>query len=307
MVAFVFSGGGNRGALQAGAVQALLERGIRPDLVVGTSVGAVNGVATAVNPTVEGARAIITSWRHVRKANVFPGNPLTVGWRILTRRGSFHPQDSFQRFILSMLPPDVYRFADLKVPCVVTATVLGTGELHLFGTRPNELLVDALMASTAIPPFFPPYRYGDLWLVDGAVVANLPLAQAISRGARTIYVLEICDELAPVNGRSLGETLSYALSAMLSQQDELGRRITSLGNKRGITIHSIRLLAGRKLAYDDFSMCAALIESGYRATVDYLATLPSPQPSMPRRVALAVRNVLRSLGSRRITHAQPRA
>ena len=270
MIAFVLSGGGNRGAVQAGALLALLERNIRPDLIIGTSVGALNGVALASNPTPEGARWIAESWRKVRRTDIFPGNSLTVGWRLLIGRGSLHAQDAFYRFVRSMLPAHVERFAHLSVPCVVTATVLNSGQLRLFGADPQERVVDAIMASTAIPPFFPPYRYGGELLVDGAVVANLPLALAIGRGALTIYALNIVDEAAPTSGSSLGETLAYALSAMLSHQDAQEQRIAGLLRRRGVTIHDVRLAVDRPRAYNDFGNSAALIAAGQRAAAAYL-------------------------------------
>jgi NTE family protein len=299
MIAFVLSGGGNRGAVQAGALLALLEQNIRPDLVVGTSVGGLNGVALAANPTLEGARWIVESWRKVRRADIFPGNPLTVGWRLLTGQGSLHGRDGFYRFVRSMLPKEVERFADLRAQCVVTATVLSSGQLRIFGADPQEPLVDAIMASTAIPPFFPPYRYGDEWLVDGAVVANLPLAQAINRGARTIYALNIVDEAIPASDLSLGQTMSYALSAMISRQDELERRLVALGRRRGITIHDIRLTVDRRLAYNDFSNSAALIDAGYRATAAYLDAHIVPYPMRYSQILLRLREAIRALGVRR--------
>ncbi len=307
MVAFVLSGGGNRGALQAGAIQALLESGIRPNLIVGTSVGALNAAALAADPTPDGARRLAATWRGVRRANVFPGNPFTVGWRILTGQGSLHGQDSFRRFILSTHPHDVRRFGDLKVPCIVTATALGASTLRLFGEDPKEHLIDAVLASTAIPPFFPPYRYRDEWLVDGAVVANLPLAPAIERGARTIYALEIAADAATVNGRSLTQTLSYSLSAMLSRQHEQERKISALGRQRGVTIHTIRLTGGQGLAYNDFSTTAALVDSGFQAARAYLNSLPAPQPPPHRRLALVVGGMFRALAARRTQAAPPPA
>jgi len=307
MIAFVFSGGGNRGAVQAGALLALLERNIRPDLIVGTSVGSLNGVPFASEPTLEGARLAVETWKQVRRSDVFPGNPLTVGWRILTRQGSLHSTDSFRRFVLSVLPSGVRRFGDLRVPCIITATVLRTGQLRLFGHDPNERLLDALLASTAIPPFFPAYRYRDDWLVDGAVLANLPIGPAIAGGARTIYALNIADEEVPVNGRSLGQTLTYSLRAMLLQQDERERRIVALGRQRGITIHDIRLTAGQRLAYNDFSSSAKLIASGHQMATSYLDGLPSPRPNHYRRVALVVRSALRSIGARGTPAAPPPA
>jgi NTE family protein len=300
MIAFVLSGGGNRGAVQAGAILALLESGIRPDLIVGTSVGGLNGVALAANPTLEGARLIAERWRSVRRADIFPGNPLTVGWRLLTGRGSLHGRDGFDRFVRSLLPQGVERFGDLQARCLVTATVLSSGRLRVFGAAPQERIVDAILASTAIPPFFPPYRYGDEWLVDGAVVANLPLAQAINQGARTIYALNIVDEVAPPNG-SLGQTMSYALSAMISHQDELERQLVSLGRRRGIAIHDIRLSVDRGLAYNDFSNSLGLIDAGYRATSAYIATQIAPQTTSYTRLLALLRETLRTLGARRAT------
>jgi len=301
MIAFVLSGGGNRGSVQAGAILALLERGIQPDLIVGTSVGALNGVVLAANPTLEGARWIADSWRKVRRADIFPGNRLTVGWRLLTGRGSLHGRDGFDRFVRSMLPAGVEQFGQLCAQCIVTATVLNSGQLHVFGLGPQEPLVDAIMASTAIPPFFPPYRYGDEWLVDGAVVANLPLAQALSRGARTIYALNIVDEAAPANGRSLGQTMTYALSAMISRQDELERRLVTAGRRRGIVIHDIRLPVDRGLAYNDFSNSPALIDAGHGAAAAYLDTHCAPQPPRYSRWAQRLRDALRLLGARQAT------
>jgi NTE family protein len=298
MIAFVLSGGGNRGAVQAGAILALLELNIRPDLVVGTSVGALNGVALAANPTVEGARWIAESWRKVRRSDIFPGNPLTVGWRLLTGQGSLHGRDGFYRFVRSMLPAGMERFADLRAQCIVTATVLSSGQLRILGLDPQEPLVDAIMASTAIPPFFPPFRYRDEWLVDGAVVSNLPLAQAISRGARTIYALNIVDDAAPASGRSLGQTMSYALSAMISRQDELERRLVEIGRRRGIAVHDIRLAVDRRLAYNDFSNSPALIDAGYQATYAYLKAHAAPQPARYGRLVLLLREAIRALGAR---------
>jgi NTE family protein len=299
MIAFVLSGGGNRGSVQAGAILALLERGIQPDLIVGTSVGALNGVALAACPTLEGARAIAESWRKVRRADIFPGNTFTVGWRLLMGRGSLHERDGFGRFVRSMLPANVERFGDLRAQCIVTATVLNSGRLRVFGADPREQVVDAILASTAIPPFFPPYRYGDEWLVDGAVVANLPLAQAINRGARTIYALNIVDEATPASGSSIGQTISFALSAMISRQDELERQLVMIGRRRGITIHDIRLIVDRSLAYNDFSNSPALIEAGHRATAAYLDAHAPPMPGAYSRFLLLLREALRTLGARR--------
>jgi NTE family protein len=185
----------------------------------------------------------------------------------------------------------VRRFKDLKVPCIVTATSLSTGQLRLFSTESNEPLLDALLSSTAIPPFYPPYHYQDELLVDGALVAKLPISQAIMRGARTIYMLEIVDEISLAAERGMLGTLASSLSAMLSRQHAQERQITALGRKRGVVIHDIPLISGQHLAYNDFSHGAELVAAGERATLAYLDAHPAARAwSLSRLFALASHN-----------------
>jgi len=298
MIAFVLSGGGNRGASQAGALLALLERGIRPDLIVGTSVGALNGAAIAANPTVPGGRALRDRWLRTRREEIFPGNRLTIGWRVLTRKGSLHDRKNLRHFIRTAMPAHVRHFADVQVPLLVTATALRRSRLKLFGDDPRESILDALLASTAIPPLFPPYHYRDEWLVDGAMVSNLPLGQALSRGATTIYALEVADSELPVSGSNISQTLAYSLRTLINQQHELERRLTALGQPRP-TVHTLKLTAGQHLAYNNFSASAELAEDGHRTVHAYLDALPEPRASGYRRAVASLRATLRGLIARR--------
>lgn len=298
MQAFVLSGGGNRGGLQAGALLALIERGIKPQLIVGTSVGAINSVALAADPTRTGIERVVRSWQNVRRTDVFPGNPFTVGWRILTGQGSLHDQRNFQHFIRGMTPTGIKYFADLHIPCIVTATKLGSGELHLFGIDRQDLLMDALMSSTAVPPFFAPYRYKGEWLIDGAVVANLPLVPALERGAQTIYVLEIIEEHQPAGTYGLLQTLSSAFRAMLHRQHAMEHRIAAL-KRRGITIHTIKLATDPDLAYDNFRMTAIQVTKGYEITARYLDEQVSSTSSTTHIVTNIVRTLLSQYRNRK--------
>jgi NTE family protein len=304
MIAFVLSGGGNRGALQAGAIKALIGRGIYPDLIVGTSVGALNGVVLAANPTLEGARCLAEGWEHARRSDIFPGNALTVGWRVLTGQGSLHGRENFSRFVYAKLPTSARYFKDLKVPCVVTATSLATGRLRLFGEDPSERLIDAILASTSIPPFYAPYLYENEFLVDGALVANLPISHAILRGARTIYTLEILDDVVSNSRFGLVQTLTSSLNAMLNRQHEQERRTVALAHQHGITIHDIRLTSGQGLPYNDFSHGAMLVAAGERAALECLNALPAPRPPALARLALSLRGTLRALAARRETNTR---
>ena len=99
MIAFVLSGGGNRGALEAGALVALFERGIQPDILIGTSAGAVNAAALALNPTLEGAQAVAAMWKTIKQSDIFPGNWFTFAWRFLTGADSLSPNDNIRKLI----------------------------------------------------------------------------------------------------------------------------------------------------------------------------------------------------------------
>src|SRR5712692_4210474 len=112
-IAFVFSGGGNFGALQVGALRALLERHITPDLIIGTSAGAINAAYFAARPTLQGVDELAAVWRKVTAADVYPGTHWHTLWRVLTRRESLYPSEPLHKFLAAHLPPDVARFSDV--------------------------------------------------------------------------------------------------------------------------------------------------------------------------------------------------
>ncbi len=130
--------------------------------------------------------------------------------------------------------------------------------------------------------------------MDGAVVANLPLALAIARGARTIYALNIVDEGAPASDGGLGQTLSYALSAMLSRQDAQEQQIAGLLRRRGVTIHDVRLAVDRPRAYNDFGNSAALIAAAQGAAGAYLDAYAASQTARAGRLLPLLRGAARS-------------
>lgn len=183
--AFVFSGGASLGPVQVGMVDALYARGIRPDALVGCSVGAINAAFLAARPpTAATVAALAERWRAVRRAMVFPVRALT-GMRGLLGRGDH------------LVPPDGLRaqlgadltgldFADLALPLHVVAADVVTGEEVRLSTGP---VLEAVLASTAIPGLLPPVQRDGRWLVDGAVADNTPISQAVALGAREIYVL----------------------------------------------------------------------------------------------------------------------
>jgi NTE family protein len=183
--AFVLSGGAALGAIQAGMLRALYERDIRADLIVGTSVGAVNGAFIASRPQApETADVLAEIWRGLARGDVFPLNPATGFLGFFGARDHLVPDTSLRRLLEAHLEFDRLQHAPTELHVIATDLMSG-GDVRL--SRGNAL--EAVMASAAIPGVFPPVPWGDLELIDGGVANNAPISHAIELGAETIYVL----------------------------------------------------------------------------------------------------------------------
>lgn len=183
--AFVLPGGASLGVVQVGAVRALLEAGIVPDLVVGTSVGALNGAMVAARPDLGGVDELWTIWRSLRRRDVLPLNPLLLARGVLGLSDHCLSGRAFAGWLERRLP--VVAFEDLAVPLVVTATDLEAGVSVELSVGP---ILPALLASSAMPGLLPPVRIGRRVLVDGGVLDDVPVDVAIAWGAERIVVVE---------------------------------------------------------------------------------------------------------------------
>ncbi len=183
-VAFALSEGGNLGAMQAGAMRALLEAGVEPDLLVGTSVGALNAAFCATHPGVDGARELQAAWGALSRREVFRFGVVGTFAAFLGMRDHLVSTTRLRHLIRRWLP--VERFEDAPVPFAAVATDALSGEAVVL--RHGDV-VDALMASSAIPGLFPPVRIEGRWLVDGGLSAGWPVIEALDLGADTVYLL----------------------------------------------------------------------------------------------------------------------
>jgi NTE family protein len=183
-VAFVLTGGASHGAVQVGMLQALTHAGVTPDVVVGVSAGALNGVAFAADPTMAGLERLATAWRTARRSQIFSLVPSSLVLGGLGRRDHLVPNRGLRRWIERHL--DITRLEDAVLPVHAVATEVGTGMPVLLSEGSAS---EALLASCAIPGVFPPVEIGGRLLVDGGVAADAPVPQAEALGATTIYVL----------------------------------------------------------------------------------------------------------------------
>ncbi len=212
--AFVFAGGGSLGAVEVGMLRALVERGINADFVVGSSVGAINAVQFAADPTPEGVERLERIWRTVRRQQVFPVSPLGALLRLLTQRGHLAAQTALRRLLERHLT--VRHLEDTVLPChVITTDLLGGTEVRLSAGP----AVEALLASTAIPGIFQPVYHAGRHLVDGSVTSNTPIASAIELGASQVIVLPTgmaCALEAPPHG--MVAVVLHALTLLIARQ-----------------------------------------------------------------------------------------
>ncbi|MFV0523469.1 MAG: patatin-like phospholipase family protein [Acidimicrobiales bacterium] len=259
-LAFVLSGGGAWGAAQVGMIRALTERGVRPDLVVGSSVGALNGSMVAADPE-RAADRLTEIWSDLGWLRLCGnGSRLRGVWNVVrTRRSLVHPS-GFRAAIGAWLP--VTTFAQLAVPLGVVVTDAATGRPEVVT---DGALGPALAASAAIPGVFPPVALADQLFIDGGISANLPMREAVAAGARGLIILDAVPAAPrPPIGPVTAVFNATAVSIVNQRSSELpdGPDRAEVLRLPGVTPAT--------LSSFDYSRTEALIDVGYRSTADWL-------------------------------------
>ena len=217
--AFVMSGGGNQAVSQVGMLRALLERDIVPDVVIGTSAGALNGAVVATDPTVAGVEHLADVWMSIRSGEVFQGGRLARAWNVLRRDDHLFTNEGLRSILDRAHTAET--FADTEVPLRVVATDLSTGDEVVFASGPVE---PALLASTALPALFPPIAHDERLLVDGAVTNTVPLWHALSGPVDRIYVCNVSGALIERRMRSPLDVAVRAFAISRNQRFDLELR-----------------------------------------------------------------------------------
>lgn len=194
--AWVLPGGSTFGAVQAGLATGLVESGIEPDLLVGTSVGSLNAAWLAGDPTERGVRKLRELWVAMRRSVVFPVDPMRMMAGKLGVINHLMSNRGLAGWLHQTLP--YRRLEDAEIPVTVTATDVETGRPVYFDRGPA---LPPLVASCSIPGLFPPMKIGDRWLVDGGPAAFMPISRAVAGGAERVYVLP-CTGAAPFESRA---------------------------------------------------------------------------------------------------------
>lgn len=290
--AFVLSGGGSLGAVQVGMLQALGERGVHPDLLVGTSAGAVNALWVAQYGMSTGSLAGLADiWQQLRRREIFPVRPVPVLQGLLGRRpaltSSEHLGDLVRRH------GSIADLRDAPTPVHLVATDLLSGNAVLISAGPPS---EAVRASAAIPGIFPPVWFNDRLLVDGAFAACSGVSPAVRLGATQIYVLPAGVPCAlPRPPRAAWGVAAHALTLLIEQ-----RLITDVAHPPpGATIRLVPPLCPVTVPATDFSRAAVLISRARDASVTWIEEggLDLPQPA--RYLSLHDHGYARTNGPRR--------
>lgn len=191
-LAFVLGGGGARGALQVGALRALLEAGYIPDMLVGTSIGAVNAAFLAIHGlNLEGVDRLQQAWMDSAAADLLPADYLWLTVRVLFNRKDVRAPNRIQEIFLNQGIDQNLRFGDISTVRLFAVTSdLNSGRTIVYGDDPDELVLDGVLSSAALPPWITPIEKEGKWMIDGGAVSNVPIEPAINLGATEIIALD---------------------------------------------------------------------------------------------------------------------
>lgn len=185
--AFVLGGGGVLGAVEVGMLRALLERGIVPDLVLGTSVGALNGAMVAQQPDSTVIDRLTELWvATAQSRDVYGDKPLRTVRRVVSTGTHIYSSAPLRRRLEQELGDT--RFEDLPVRLEVCAASIERAAEHWFTTGP---IVPAILASAAVPGLLPPAEIDGEHFLDGGLVNSIPVSRAVELGATRIFVLQV--------------------------------------------------------------------------------------------------------------------
>ena len=255
-------------------LRALLEHDIRPDLIVGTSVGALNGAAIAYAPTLESVERLREVWLTLDDDRIFGGSIFAGAAHLVRSRTHMHSNRPLRELLERLLPAT--RFEDLTVPFQCVAASIERASEHWFSEGP---LVDAILASSAVPAVLPPVRIGGEHFVDGGIVNSIPISRAVELGAQKIYVLQVGRVESPLTPPKT--PLQVGLIAFeIARRHRFARDLATL--PKGVTAHVLptgepKVPKLTQLNYRDFRAIARRIDRAHRATDAYLRDLPIPR------------------------------
>jgi len=267
-VAFVLGGGGVLGAVEVGMLRALLEYGVAPDLIVGTSIGAVNGVLVAADPSPEVTVRLAGLWASPQARAVYGDSPPRQLARLARGRPHLHSAGPLRAALERELGAHT-AFEDLPVRFQCCAASIERAAEHWFDRGP---LVPAVLASSAVPALLPPVLIDGQHYVDGGIVNSIPVGRAVELGAGTVFVLQVGRIDRPLSPpRHVFDVAKVAFE--IARRHRYARELAATPST--VDVHVLPTGGGSErddspLAYRDIGAAARRISRAYEASVSYL-------------------------------------
>lgn len=274
--AFVLGGGGLRGAVEVGMLLALADAEIRPDLVVGTSIGSFNGAVIASLPLPAAARRLEQAWLDISEQRVLEEGLLGRAANVFRHRIHLHSNEPLRSMLEQWLP--VERFEETKVHFECVAACIETSAEHWFTHGP---LVDALLASSAVPGLLPPVEVDGWHFIDGGVVNSIPISRAVQLGATEIYVMHVGHIESELRLPKHAWDVAF-VAFEIARRHRFHHDMAALPEE--VTAHvlpsgdtDLKFNDASKLRYSQRGSIERDIERARSATAEYLASVKEPR------------------------------
>jgi len=261
--AFVLGGGGARGALQVGALRALLDAGIVPDLLVGTSIGAANAAGLALwGVDNNGLDALEHAWDESSKAQMLNPRVGQLILRVMVGRPSDQARKKVERYFISKGFTQDLRFDKIaSVRLALVSADLQTGQPVIYGKDPADSVLEGLLTSVAVPPWFMPLQKNGQMIMDGGALTTLPIEPALRLGATEIFALDLGDNTMIPKER-LTPTQYFDQYLFASSRRHISLE-TELAEEKGVPVRCMNFRGLATMPIWDFSQQRVLIQAGY--------------------------------------------
>ncbi len=265
--AFVLGGGGLLGAVEVGMLRALLEAGVKPDLVLGTSVGALNGALLAADPGLGVVTRLVGLWESAAAGReVYGDHPVRQVTRAVRTGTHLHSSRPLRERLGQELGDRT--FADLAVEFQCCAASIERATEHWFT---DGRVVDAVVASAAVPGLLRPAVVNGEHYLDGGIVNSIPVGRAVECGADEVFVLQVGRVDRPLRPPRKPWQVAR-VSFEIARRHRFNREMAELpGNVRAYVLPTgVSPKDDSLLRYRDFGAVVQRIDAAYRASVDYL-------------------------------------
>ncbi|NWF65824.1 MAG: patatin-like phospholipase family protein [Chloroflexi bacterium] len=270
--------------MQVGALRALLEAGLKPDLLVGTSIGAINATGLAVwGVDQAGLEKLEHAYQLMEDSKLMDPRLLQFAWNAVSKRQDNRSHRSAREILIAAGIAPEFRFGQIQnVRLATVAADLDAGVPSIYGLDPEHSVLEGVMASFTIPPWFAPIEKEGQYIIDGGALSNLPIEPAIRLGATEIIALDLHDPDSYADlSKTTGPLLPKLASAITQRQRDLEMELAAA---HGVSVRYVSLRSTPAVPLWDFKSHQELFKIGYETMKNEM--LRWPQKSQPAQAFL---------------------